>query len=94
MLDAAEAAEWGLVSRVVPAASLQAEAEQIARQLAAGPTRALGEIRALLHASADASLGDQLLQETEALARTAASRDAAHAIESFRAKTAPEFRGW
>jgi 2-(1,2-epoxy-1,2-dihydrophenyl)acetyl-CoA isomerase len=94
VLDAAQAAEWGLVTRVVPAAGLQAEAEQTARQLAAGPTRALGEIRALLHASADTSLGDQLLRETEALARTAGSRDAAHAIESFMAKTPPEFRGW
>jgi len=94
VLDAEQAADWGLISRVVPAEVLQAEAEQTARRLAAGPTRAFGELRALLRGSADATLGDQLLAETEALARSAASRDAAHAIESFLAKAKPEFRGW
>jgi 2-(1,2-epoxy-1,2-dihydrophenyl)acetyl-CoA isomerase len=94
VLDAAEAAEWGLVSRVVPAARLQDEAAQAARELADGPTRALGEIRALLRHSPTATLGDQLVAETQALARTAGTRDAAHAIESFMAKTRPEFRGW
>jgi 2-(1,2-epoxy-1,2-dihydrophenyl)acetyl-CoA isomerase len=94
VLTAGEAADWGLVSRVVPAALLQDEAERAARELAAGPTRALGEIRALLRRSPAATLGDQLLAETQALARTAGTRDAAHAIESFMAKTEPEFRGW
>jgi 2-(1,2-epoxy-1,2-dihydrophenyl)acetyl-CoA isomerase len=94
VLDAEEAADWGLISRVVPAGTLQAEAEQTARQLAAGPTRAFGELRALLRGSPGATLGDQLVAETEALARTAGSRDAAHAIESFLAKAKPEFRGW
>ena len=94
VLDAAEAAEWGLVSRVVPAARLQDEAARAARDLADGPTRALGEIRALLRHSATATLGDQLAAETRALARTAGTRDAEHAIESFMAKTRPEFRGW
>jgi 2-(1,2-epoxy-1,2-dihydrophenyl)acetyl-CoA isomerase len=94
VLTAEEAQAWGLISRVVPADDLAAEAEQAARELAAGPTRALGEIRALLRRSHDVSLGDQLHAETEALSRTAGTRDAAHAIESFIAKTRPGFGGW
>lgn len=94
VLDAAEALDWGLISRVVPAAGLQAEAERTARQLADGPTRALGEIRALLRRSPQAGLGDQLLAETEALARTAATRDAAHGLARFMSKSTPDFRGW
>ena len=94
VLDATEAADWGLITRVVPADELQDLAGQLARELAAGPTRALGEIRSLLRRSASSTLGDQLLAETEAVARTAGSRDAAHAIESFMAKARPGFLGW
>jgi len=94
VLDADEAVAWGLISRVVPAADLAAEAERTARLLATGPTRAFGEIRTLLRRTHQASLGDQLQAETEALSRTAGTRDAAHAIESFMAKSKPDFRGW
>jgi 2-(1,2-epoxy-1,2-dihydrophenyl)acetyl-CoA isomerase len=38
-------------------------------------------------------LGDQLAAESEALARTGATRDAAHGIASFMAKTRPGFEG-
>jgi 2-(1,2-epoxy-1,2-dihydrophenyl)acetyl-CoA isomerase len=94
VLSATEAAEWGLISRVVRDEDLTAEAEAAARLLAAGPTRALGEIRTLLRRSPDAELGDQLRAESDALARTAATRDAAHGIASFMAKTRPGFEGY
>lgn len=93
VLSAGEAAEWGLISRVVRDEDLAAEAGSAARALAAGPTRALGEIRTLLRRSPDADLGGQLLAESEALARTGATRDAAHGIASFMAKTRPGFEG-
>ena len=94
VLDADEAAAWGLISRVVPAADLAGEAERTARRLAAGPTRAFGEIRTLLRRTYEASLGDQLQAETRALSRTAGTRDAGRAIGSFMAKSRPQFRGW
>ena len=93
VLTAEEAAGWGLISRVVPAAELAAEAERTARQLAAGPTRAWGEIRTLLRRSDETSLSDQLAAETAAQCRTAGTRDARHAIASFLAKTRPAFDG-
>jgi 2-(1,2-epoxy-1,2-dihydrophenyl)acetyl-CoA isomerase len=88
-----EAASWGLITRVVPAAELAAEAERTARQLAAGPTRAWSEIRTLLRRSDETSLSDQLVAETAAQCRTAGTRDARHAIASFLAKTRPAFDG-
>jgi 2-(1,2-epoxy-1,2-dihydrophenyl)acetyl-CoA isomerase len=93
VLSAREAAEWGLISRVVRDEDLLAEAGSAARALAAGPTRAFGEIRTLLRRSPDADLDDQLAAETEALARTGGTRDAAHGIASFMAKTRPGFEG-
>jgi 2-(1,2-epoxy-1,2-dihydrophenyl)acetyl-CoA isomerase len=83
----------GLISHVVRDEDLTAEAETAASALAAGPTRALGEIRTLLRRSPDADLSDQLRAESEALARTGATRDAAHGIASFMAKATPGFEG-
>jgi 2-(1,2-epoxy-1,2-dihydrophenyl)acetyl-CoA isomerase len=93
VLDAEEAASWGLISRVVPAADLAAEGERTARQLAQGPTLAWGETRTLLRRTEESTLSDQLAAETAAQCRTAATRDAAHAITSFMAKSRPVFDG-
>jgi 2-(1,2-epoxy-1,2-dihydrophenyl)acetyl-CoA isomerase len=93
VLTASEAVEWGIASRVVPAASLHSEAIAVARRLADGPTRAYAEIRGLLRGSADASLTDQLAAEQAALMRTAGTPDAAEGITAFGAKRTPRFRG-
>jgi 2-(1,2-epoxy-1,2-dihydrophenyl)acetyl-CoA isomerase len=87
VLDATEAADWGLITRVVPAAELQEQAERTAATLAAGPGRALGELRALLRRSPTSTLRDQMIAETGALARTATAPDAAAAIQSFITRT-------
>jgi 2-(1,2-epoxy-1,2-dihydrophenyl)acetyl-CoA isomerase len=93
VLDADEALEWGLVSQVVPEADLAATAWSTVARLAAGPTRAYAEIRDLLRKSSAATLSEQLTAETEALARTAATVDAAHAARAFLAKSRPTFEG-
>ena len=50
-LPAAEALALGLVNRVVPAAELDAAADEFARRLAAGPTTAISLTKRLLNAS-------------------------------------------
>lgn len=90
---AATAAEWGLVNRVVTPEALAEEAENTVRRLAAGPTRAFGEIRRLLRESDRSTLAEQLSAETDALRRTGASADAPAAIASFLAKRRPTFAG-
>lgn len=93
VIDADTARDWGLITRVVPADRLAAEAEAAVRRLAAGATHSYGEMRRLLHSSWTTGLDHALSEETEALRRVARTADAAAAIESFRAKRQPTFTG-
>ena len=60
VLTAAEALDLGLVTRVVPDADVHGEAAQLAQQLAAGPTWALGTAKRLLHTSLEDTLETHL----------------------------------
>lgn len=93
VLDAAQALEWGLVDRVVPAARLEAEALALARELADGATVALGAQRRLLRDSFGRTLAEQLAAELEAMARTGATTDAREGISAFGQRRAPRFHG-
>jgi len=93
VLDAMEAAEWGLVTHVVAADSLDEQALSAARGLAAGPTAAFSEIRRLLRDSWSATLSDQLAHEVAAITRAAGTADAGRAVSAFLAKQAPTFEG-
>ncbi|MCU1647682.1 MAG: enoyl-CoA hydratase [Nocardia sp.] len=93
VLDAREAVEWGLITEVVAAEELADRAEELARELASGPTKAFGQMRALLRASWGNTLAEQFVEESEALVATGNSADATHAIECFAAKRRPTFEG-
>lgn len=94
VLETDEALIWGLVTRLVRPEDLQAEAEAVGRQLAAGPTRAFAELKTLLRASPGARLGEQMLAETAAICRTAGTQDAANAIVGFLTRSRTDFQGW
>src|SRR5260370_20603085 len=49
VLSAREALEWGLVTRVVPDAELASTVAALARELAQGPTKAVGGAKRLFH---------------------------------------------
>lgn len=93
VLDAREAREWGLISEVVDAEKLEEIALNRAETLAAGPTCAYAEVRALLRSSESSTLPEQLAAEIDALARTGATVDAARAVRSFITKSKPTFEG-
>jgi 2-(1,2-epoxy-1,2-dihydrophenyl)acetyl-CoA isomerase len=90
---AEQAADWGIVARVVPADELQAAAAEFAGRLAAGPTLAYAEAKRAIAAAVAPPLDAVLQSEAEAQRRLGASADHAGAVEAFLAKHRPEFHG-
>lgn len=86
---AAQAAEWGIAGRVVPAGEVAGTAAALAARLAAGPTRAYAEAKRALAAP----LGDVLREEGAAQARLGLTADHRAAVEAFLAKEKPSFSG-
>ena len=93
MLSAQEALDWGIVTRVVPDAEVEASARKLAAELAAGPTRAYGLVKRLVLSSASESLETQMELEAAGIADSAASADGREGIAAFLGKRAPKFRG-
>jgi 2-(1,2-epoxy-1,2-dihydrophenyl)acetyl-CoA isomerase len=83
----------GLVDEVVPAGEMIDRAQAVARQLAAGPTLAFGEMRRLLTSVWDQPLETQLELESQALARCAGTADAREGLTAFAERRKPTFRG-
>ena len=92
-LDARAALAAGLVDEVVAPDELAARADAVARQLAAGPTRAYGEMRRLLTSVEDQPLAAQLELEAQALSRIAGTADAREGLTAFVEKRKPRFTG-
>ena len=93
MFSAQEALQWGLVTRVVPDNELLAQASAMAVQLAAGPTRAYGISKRLLHSGWTETLETQMENESQAIANSARTADAREGITSFLEKRPPKFKG-
>ena len=91
--DAATAERLGLINKVVPAASLDAETQKLAQRLAAGPTAVYGRTKALLQRSLDNPLESQLQREAEAFAQSATEPDFAEGIRAFIEKRKPNYKG-
>lgn len=92
-LTADAALACGLADEVHPRDAFHGRAEEVARQLAAGPTKAFGEIRRLMLSVYDQPLETQLEFEAQALSRSSATQDAANAIKAFSERRRPEFGG-
>lgn len=93
LLSAAEALEWGILSRVVPAAELKAEVTALARRFAEGPTRAFGAVKMLLAAAAGEDLGAQMALEGSTIAALSRTVDGLEGVAAFAAKRKPVFTG-
>ena len=92
-LPAAKAEEWGLIHRCVADADLMPAAMACARDLADGPTRALGLIRKLAWASADNTLQEQLAAERGAQRQAGHSSDFVEGVTAFLQKRPARFTG-
>jgi 2-(1,2-epoxy-1,2-dihydrophenyl)acetyl-CoA isomerase len=91
-LDAEEALRLGIVSRVVPDDALTSEAEGLVQQLAEGPTSAFAHTKRLLAASPNATLEQQLEQESISISTRAGEPEGQEGLAAFLEKRAPKFR--
>jgi 2-(1,2-epoxy-1,2-dihydrophenyl)acetyl-CoA isomerase len=83
----------GLVGRVVEADALASEAWALARQMAAGPTRAYALTRQLLDSASNTSFDHLLDIEAEVQAAAGATEDHRAAVAAFLAKQTATFHG-
>lgn len=93
MVDAARAAELGLVNRVVPATELHGAVTQLARQLATLPPIQLAVSKRLLNQSFSVTMAEALEFEDVAQTMNFASSDTAEAMLAFVQKREPRFGG-
>jgi enoyl-CoA hydratase/carnithine racemase len=93
VISAAEALEFGLVNRVVPATELDKAVNEWASRLAAGPPLALSMIKAQLHVGAESSLAQALEYEATCQTVNFNSADTAEAMAAFVQKREPKFQG-
>jgi len=92
-LTAAEAQQWGVVSEVVEADALVGRAAEVARQLAALPTRAIGMTKRLLDRAVTATLDDQLEWEAQLQVAATQTEDFSEGVAAFLEKRPPDFHG-
>lgn len=92
-LTAEQAADWGLIYRVVDDAELRSEALKLARHLATQPTSGLALIKRSLNASFDNSFDEQLDLERDLQRLAGRSDDYREGVSAFMAKRSPTFRG-
>ena len=92
-LPAEKALEWGLVNRVFEDEELMKNAKELARELADGPTLALGLIRRLYWESADNSYEEQLNLERQMQRRAGESTDFQEGVRAFLEKRPAKFKG-
>lgn len=92
-LPAAKALEWGMVTRVVPEAQLEESAMQIARDLAAGPTFALAQIRRIAWLAAESSWNEMLDEERHTQLHAGRTEDCREGITAFLQKRPAKFKG-
>ena len=91
-LSAQQALEIGLITAVVPTITFAAQVRHLARQLAEGPTEALGIAKELLNQAAGMDRLDfHLDRELENLARIANGSNFAEGIDAFLTKRQAQF---
>jgi 2-(1,2-epoxy-1,2-dihydrophenyl)acetyl-CoA isomerase len=92
-IKAEEALQLGLVTKVVPAETLEDEAMKMAKTLANGPTKAYASAKALINNSMLATLECQMVKENSALWSLAGTEDFLEGCDAILHKRKPFFKG-
>jgi E-phenylitaconyl-CoA hydratase len=92
-IDAEQAARWGLINKVVPAAELMSTARAYAERIAANAPLAVQAAKELAIRSRDTSLADGLRLEQLVSRILQSSEDVREGTAAFAEKRQPRFRG-
>ncbi|WP_394025694.1 enoyl-CoA hydratase [Xanthobacter flavus] len=92
MMDAAEAERLGLVSRMVPASELLAEAQAVAEGIATKSRISTMAIKEAVNRAFETSLSEGLLFERRTFHALFATQDQKEGMAAFVEKRAPQFR--
>ena len=96
-IDAGEAARWGLVNRVVPAADLMDAAMDMARLLASGPPLVYAAIKEIVRDAEDSKFQDAMNRITKRQLRSVdilySSEDQLEGARAFAEKRDPVWKG-
>jgi enoyl-CoA hydratase/carnithine racemase len=92
-MEGPEAERWGFYNRLVAPESLLAEAGELARSIAHGPTFAHAMTKRQLHQEWDMGVDQAIEAEAQAQAICMQTEDFARAFRAFAAKEKPVFEG-
>lgn len=93
LVDAATAAEWGLVNRVVPAAELETTTRELAGQVAASSSFTVALGKQAFYAQIDLEQPEAYAYAKEVMSMNALAADAQEGIASFLEKRVPCWTG-
>jgi 2-(1,2-epoxy-1,2-dihydrophenyl)acetyl-CoA isomerase len=93
VISAREAAEFGIVNRVVPSGELDAFVGDWAARLTAGPPIALSLTKSMLNNGFNVSFEQAVEDEARSQTVNVGTADAAEALEAFIQKRPPRFEG-
>jgi 2-(1,2-epoxy-1,2-dihydrophenyl)acetyl-CoA isomerase len=92
-LDAATAADWGLIWRCVEDDEFNTEIDNLVSYLATAPTRGLARTKELIYTAAHHDLDTALDYERDAMRELGGSEDFAEGVAAFLEKRQPQFKG-
>lgn len=92
-LPAEQAADWGLIWKVVDDDKLAAESQTLARHLATQPTKGLALIKQALYQSAGHSIAEQLAVEADLQRAAGKTADYREGVAAFMGKRPANFTG-
>jgi enoyl-CoA hydratase/carnithine racemase len=93
VINAKTAADWGLVSRVVPADQLMADSNELAQKIAANPPHAVRLTKRLLREAMHTRLDTLLEMAASFQALSHQTADHKEAVAAFLEKRTPVFKG-
>ena len=93
MVDAATAAEWGLVNRVAPAAELQTETRKLAARIAEASTLTVSLGKQAYYTQIDLDQSKAYAYAKEVMSMNSLAADAQEGISAFLEKRAPCWTG-